>query len=406
MSLKFEPSIIMTVRSANPRLRFLVDCLQYAEEERPPASLVSRGLQQCVLQIQRENRGPAAAQVSSILFPGMRVAINSSKTRRQQILDPLVKQQIEWNVKQEAGFKRRAVMVGIRNYLGREFKSLTVTSVNDVKDMTSALQDGGFGLENTYEDVGSREHFEEILRTYVDAVNKEPEEIEMLVFYYAGLGIQGLPRKLARKRRLGIFLDRVGISHDLALVTSNESLFPVAKLQTILAELNAKVKRKVLVLDIRFAKQRNRHLTLDPFSTVTASSQDVQIESDNGNRHKWSSDNSTACDIGTDWEVPIIDEEALDRLTTMFTIYTTAESSVPAVACDSHPRRTNGFLTGCLLNVLRDYVRPTIEELPGILNVEMDTEKDRAKAFTGIECKADFIPAGSNIWMLPFLTKN
>ena len=99
------------------------------------------------------------------------------------------------------------------------------------------------------------------------------------------------------------------------------------------------------------------------------------------------------------------------------------------MACDSHPRRTNGFLTGCLLNVLRDYVRPTIEELPGhvlqrvsggprfqvfhapivcprIINVEMDTEKDRAKAFAGIECKADFIPAGSNIWMLPFLTNN
>ena len=90
------------------------------------------------------------------------------------------------------GFKRRAVMVGNRNYLGREFKSLTVTPVNDVKDMTSALQDGGFGLENTYENVASRENFEEILRTYVDAVNKEPEEIEMLVFYYAGLGIQGL----------------------------------------------------------------------------------------------------------------------------------------------------------------------------------------------------------------------
>ena len=93
----------MTVRTANPRLQFLVDCLQYLEEERPPATLVSRGLQQCVLEIQRENRGPAA-QVSSILFPGMRVAINSSK-RRRQILDPLVKQQIEWNVKQEAGTK-------------------------------------------------------------------------------------------------------------------------------------------------------------------------------------------------------------------------------------------------------------------------------------------------------------
>lgn len=101
VSLKFEPSIIMTVRTANPRLQFLVDCLQYPEEERPPATLVSRGLQQCFLEIQRENRGPAA-QVSSILFPGMRVAINSSK-RRRQILDPLVKQQIEWNVKQEAG---------------------------------------------------------------------------------------------------------------------------------------------------------------------------------------------------------------------------------------------------------------------------------------------------------------
>ena len=101
VSLKFEPSIIMTVRTANPRLQFLVDCLQYPEEERPPATLVSRGLQQCVLEIQRENRGPAA-QVSSILFPGMRVAINSSK-KRLVCLDPLVKQQIEWNVKQEAG---------------------------------------------------------------------------------------------------------------------------------------------------------------------------------------------------------------------------------------------------------------------------------------------------------------
>ena len=27
------------------------------------------------------------------------------------------------------------------------------------------------------------------------SVNKEPEEIEMLVFYYAGLGIQGLIRQ-------------------------------------------------------------------------------------------------------------------------------------------------------------------------------------------------------------------
>ena len=120
VSLKFEPSIIMTVRTANPRLQFLVDCLQYPEEERPPVALVSRGLQQCVLEVQRENRGPAA-QVSSILFPGMRVAINSSKKRRQILLDPLVKQQIEWNVKQEAGTKIMQIeydrqMQYVRNY--------------------------------------------------------------------------------------------------------------------------------------------------------------------------------------------------------------------------------------------------------------------------------------------------
>ena len=42
---------------------------------------------------------------------------------------------------------------------------------------------------------------------------------EVLLLYYAGQGVQGLPRKLARKRRLGIFVDRVGISHDLALVS-------------------------------------------------------------------------------------------------------------------------------------------------------------------------------------------
>ena len=90
---------------------------------------------------------------------------------------------------------------------------------------------------------------------------------------------------------------------------------------------------------------RNKHLTLDPFSTVTASSQDVQVlllsgnlvdwifvhflsfqsGTDNGNRHKTSNEYTSVTNGSpdTDWEVPIIDEEALDRLTTMFTIYTT-----------------------------------------------------------------------------------
>jgi len=51
------------------------------------------------------------------------------------------------------------------------------------------------------------------------------------LLYFAGRGVQGLPQRLARKRRLGIFLDRVGISHDLALVAADETLLPVAKLQ-------------------------------------------------------------------------------------------------------------------------------------------------------------------------------
>ena len=31
-------------------------------------------------------------------------------------------------------------MVGIRNYLGKKFKSLSVTALNDIKDMTTLLQ--------------------------------------------------------------------------------------------------------------------------------------------------------------------------------------------------------------------------------------------------------------------------
>ena len=103
-----------------------------------------------------------------------------------------------------------------------------------------------------------------------------------------------------------------------------------------------------------------------------------------------------------DWEIPVISEETLDKLTTMFTIYpeyVTAidsyfsrpsrikfnsflkvvlifidgryffnriENNVSVVAMDSHPKRTNGFLTGCLQSVLNNnvYARPFIEELP------------------------------------------
>ena len=91
----------MTIKTANPKLQFLADCLHYSEEERPAATLVSRSLQQCVLEVQRESRGPAA-QVASFLLPGRWVA--TSKKRRH-VVNPLIKQQIEWNVKQDAGTK-------------------------------------------------------------------------------------------------------------------------------------------------------------------------------------------------------------------------------------------------------------------------------------------------------------
>jgi hypothetical protein len=77
-----------------------------------------------------------------------------------------------------------------------------------------------------------------------------------LVFYFAGQATNGLPKALTRKRELGMFLDRVGILHDLALVTEDESCFPVAKLQSILALLSGRVKRKLIILDCRIAKPR------------------------------------------------------------------------------------------------------------------------------------------------------
>merc|ERR1719319_644417 len=49
---------------------------------------------------------------------------------------------------------------------------------------------------------------------------------------------------------------REGILYDLALVMCNETLFPVAKMQTMLAELNPKVKRKLIILDCRVCQGR------------------------------------------------------------------------------------------------------------------------------------------------------
>ena len=49
-----------------------------------------------------------------------------------------------------------------------------------------------------------------------------------------------------------------------------------------------------------------------------------------------------------------IPEEATEKLISMFTLRPiVTDPTVIAKAVDSHPRRMNGFLTGCLLQVLQ-----------------------------------------------------
>jgi len=215
--------------------------------ERPSTTYVLRGLTQILAELKRDRKSSSLAPQTSFLFPGRR-AKSAVHNRRS---DPLVRQQVEWSVRQETGFKRRAFLAANRTYLGRRWQSLSANPMNDVKDIGSILHKGGYGIENSFENTNSAAEFEGILQAYIDAVNKEPEEIDIIVFYFSGYGMTGEPEKLRRKRQLGIFTDREGILYDLALVMCNETLFPVAKMQTMLAELNPKVKRKLIILDCR-----------------------------------------------------------------------------------------------------------------------------------------------------------
>ena len=104
--------------------------------------------------------------------------------------------------------------------------------------------------------------------------------IELLVVYYSGVVVKSESKQFARKRNLGLVLDRVGLLNDLAFVMKDESLYPVAKLQLLLAKLNGMIKRKLLIIDGRLLTKT-----------------DIQIE------------------------IPIIPEESLDGLSTIYTIY-------------------------------------------------------------------------------------
>ena len=53
--------------------------------------------------------------------------------------------------------------------------------------MEILLRRGGYATLNTYENVASAVNFEEILNVYVETVNKEEAELDVIVFYFAGI---------------------------------------------------------------------------------------------------------------------------------------------------------------------------------------------------------------------------
>ena len=195
----------------------------------------------------------------------------------------ILKPQVKFAISiQENGKKRRALMIANAKYDANNIhKSLSITPINDIKDMLGLLEKSDtYGLENTYEDVESKNDLNDLFESYVESLNKFPEEIELLVIYYSGLVVKSEPEKFTRKRNFGLILDRVGLLNNLAFVNKDESLYPVANLQLLLAKSNSMVKRKLLIIDGRLITKN-----------------DLQID------------------------FPVIPEKCLDSLSTIYTIY-------------------------------------------------------------------------------------
>ena len=79
---------------------------------------------------------------------------------------------------------------------------------------------------------------------------------DLLIFFYSGLAVKGTPKKILLKKQHGMFLDRVGILHDLALVMQDESLVSVSEIQNTLLKLTNQVKRIVIIMDCRVRSSR------------------------------------------------------------------------------------------------------------------------------------------------------
>ena len=406
MQKRMKPCLLEKLsEEANPKLRFISDCFSYIPTDRPSATSMLKYLQGFHSEVIAETR----SSKQSILFPKKR--LKTSIPRPQ--CDPLLRQQVEWNVRQEAGSKRRAFLVANRNYLGRHWPSLSTNPSNDIKDVEALLRKGGYATQNTFENVASVSNLDGILNAYVDAVNKEADDIDNIVFYFAGYGVVGEPERLKAKKALNVFTDRHGFVYDTALVMCNETLISVAMIQVLISKLSPKVKRTMLILDCRVsasAKKTSSGMTPEQLlqrtlmrtqSTYSTLSGDV-LPSRSLSSTASSSVSSERSPYSPEWDLPTIPEEATEKLNSMFVLRTVVnDSQVILKAVDSHPRRMNGFLTGCLLQVLQDHT-PNISDLPKFLNNQMKSEARRSKAHRGIECKAEFSKVG-NVWSAPLL---
>ena len=405
MEVRLRPCLATLLDSANPSLKFLSDCFNYSQLERPSASLILKELQS-FLAVLEAGEARAGKHSSSQIFPGQRLRSGAAAGAR---VDPLIRQQVEWSVKQEAGFKRRAFLVGNRNYLGKQWASLSANPSNDIKDMESLLRRGGYATDNTYENVSSAENFEEILRSYIEVVNKEAESIDIILFYFAGYGLVGEPEKLRSKKAFKIFTDREGVLYDSALVMCNESLVPVAKIQVLISQLSPKVKRKMIIIDNRISSFPPKpeplsaegllSKTLMRTTSTFSGYNDLIQPSLSSTQSSLASERSA---VSLDWDLPKIPEETTEKLSSMFILKTAlSDPEVILKAVDSHPRKMNGFLTGCLLEVLTEHT-PNIQDIPKFLNNTMKSEARRSRAHRGIECRAEFSRIG-NIWNAPLL---
>ena len=405
MEGRLRPCLVSLLDSANPGLKFLSDCLSYSPPERPSASLILKELQSFLTELDAGDTRPGKHS-SSHIFPGQRLRSGAVTGTRA---DPLIRQQVEWSVRQEAGFKRRAFLVGNRNYLGKQWASLSANPSNDIKDMESLLRRGGYATDNTYENVSSAENFEEILRSYIDVVNKEAESIDIILFYFAGYGLVGEPEKLRAKKAFKIFTDREGVLYDCALVMCNETIVPVAKIQVLISQLSTKVKRKMIIIDNRISSfppkpeplsaEELLSKTLMRTTSTYSGYNDILQPSLSSTQSSLASQKSST---SLDWDLPKIPEETTEKLNSMFILKTAlSDTQVILKAVDSHPRKMNGFLTGCLLEVLTEHT-PNIQDIPKFLNNQMKNEARRSRAHRGIECRAEFSKIG-NIWNAPLL---